>query len=299
MKFFTTRDNTEIFYKDAGHGPAVILIHGWPLSADMWDEQTLSLLEAGFRVVSYDRRGFGRSEQTASGYDYDTLAADLKDLIYYLKLEKVALVGFSMGGGEVARYLGQFGSERISCAAFVSTSTPFRKKTKDNPNGAPEEKLNDTKNGIKKDRFAFFHNFFKDFFGRTTIKHPISMQALEWAERTASMASLKATLECVDAFGLTDLREDVRSIDIPTLIIHGTADKIVPMNGSADLMAELLPTAKYIKYDEAPHGLNLTHKEKLSRDLTEFLNARATKEYGGRPMKKADQWSEDKFGERH
>jgi non-heme chloroperoxidase len=265
----------------------------------MWDEQTLSLLEAGFRVISYDRRGFGRSEQTASGYDYDTLAIDLKELISFLKLDKTALVGFSMGGGEVARYLSQFGGEKISCAAFVAGSTPFRKKTEDNPNGADEEKFNETKNKIKKDRFAFFHNFFKEFFGVTTNTEAVSPQALEWAERTASLASLKATLECVDAFGLTDLREDVRTIDIPTLIIHGTEDKIVPMNGSADLMAELLPAAKYIKYDGAPHGLNLTHKEDLNRDLTEFLKTHATERFKARAMKKADQLSEDKFSERH
>ncbi len=278
MNFFTTQDQTKIFYKDMGDGAPVILIHGWPLSADMWDEQALALLEAGYRVIAYDRRGFGRSEQPAQGYDYDTFASDLNDLIVHLDLDGISLVGFSMGGGEVARYLTRYGSDKIASAALISAVTPIVMETEDNLEGVPEAKLDQIQSGIRKDRFAFFHSFFRDFFGVGPVSHPLSVQTLEWAERVASQASLKATLDCVDAFGRTDFRPDMKSFaQVPTLIIHGTSDKTVPFETAGEQAAKMISHAKYKPYSGAPHGLNLTHKADLNQDLIEFLDEFAPK----------------------
>ena len=272
MRFFTTQDNTRIFYKDIGEGAPVILIHGWPLSADMWEEQSLVLLQSGYRVISYDRRGFGRSEQPAKGYDYDTFANDLNDLITHLELDKVSLIGFSMGGGEVARYLGRYGSQRITSVSLISAITPMVMQTMENPNGVPEAKLEDIKDGIRKDRFSFFQSFFKDFYGISMLSQPTSDRTLAWAEMVASQASLKATLDCVDAFGRTSFFADMKSFDIPTLIIHGSADKTVPIDATAAQAAKLIPQATYKVYDGAAHGLNITHKEMLNEDLLDFLS---------------------------
>jgi pimeloyl-ACP methyl ester carboxylesterase len=278
MNHFTTLDQTKIFYKDMGDGAPIVLIHGWPLSADMWDEQAMVLLEAGYRVIAYDRRGFGRSEQPAQGYDYDTFASDLNDLLIHLNLHQVSLVGFSMGGGEVARYLSRYGAEKVSSVALVSSVTPLVMKTRDNPEGVPETKLKEIIEGIKKDRFAFFHSFFKDFFGVNVVNHPTSDQTLEWAERVASQASLKATVDCVDAFGRTDFRADMSAFIVPTLIIHGTSDKTVPIATAGAQAAKMIPGAIYKPYDGAPHGLNVTHKHELNHDLLDFLREFAPKE---------------------
>ncbi len=280
MKFFTTQSQAQLFYKDLGEGSPVILIHGWPLSADMWDEQTLALLDAGYRVISYDRRGFGRSEQPASGYDYDTFANDLNDLITHLNLDKVSLVGFSMGGGEIARYLSRYGSQNVACTALLAAITPIVMKTNDNPNGVPVNALAEMKNGVSKDRFAFFRTFFKDFYGVGLMSQPVSEPTLAWAEMVASQASLKATLDCIDAFGTTDFRPDMKSFSIPTLIIHGTADKTVPIETSGEQAAQMIPGVIYKPYEGAPHGLNITHKKQLNTDLVEFLNMNAPKIIG-------------------
>jgi non-heme chloroperoxidase len=271
MNYFTTKDQTQIFYKDIGRGVPVILIHGWPLSADMWDEQTFDLLNAGFRVISYDRRGFGRSEQPATGYDYDTFASDLNDLITELALDKVSLVGFSMGGGEIARYLSKFGAKKVACASLISSVTPIVMQTPDNPAGVPDAMIREIEAGVRKDRFSFFNSFFKDFYGVSLVSHPVSAPTLAWAEMVASQASLKATYECVNAFGRTDFRPDMKAFTIPTLIIHGTADKTVPLATAGEQAARMIPSATYKPYDGAPHGLNLTHKDMLNRDLLSFL----------------------------
>ena len=289
MNFFQTIDQTKLFYKDIGEGSPVILIHGWPLSADMWEEQSMALSEAGFRVISYDRRGFGRSEQPAQGYNYDTFASDLNDLIAHLELEKVSLVGFSMGGGEVARYLSRYGSDKVSCASLVASVTPYLKKASDNPEGVPEEKIQEIEAGIRKDRFAFFHGFFKDFFGVNLVKHPVSAATLAWAEMVASQASLKATIECVNAFGRTDFRPDMKAFTIPTLIIHGTSDQTVPLSTSGAQAAKMIPSATYKPYEGAPHGLNLTHKEELNQDLLEFLKAHGAEVYPSKRVGKSGQ----------
>ena len=274
---FKAKDGTEIFFKDAGTGAPVILIHGWPLSADMFEDQTYRLLEEGYRVISYDRRGFGRSDQPTNGYDYNTFASDLNDLIEHLELNQVSLVGFSMGAGEIARYVSKFGTDKVACAALVSGVTPIVGKTDDNPDGVPEAKVTEIIEGIKKDRFAFFAPFFKDFYGVGMLAHPVTEETLAWARAVTNMAGLKATINCVDAFAYTDFRPDMAAFTIPTLIIHGTADKTVPIATAGDQAAKLIPSAQYKKYEGAPHGLNITHKDQFNDDLVQFLAAHAPK----------------------
>ncbi len=276
MPFIEARDGTEIYVKDWGHegGRPVILIHGWPLSADSWDDVAVDLADAGYRVIAYDRRGFGRSDQPWEGYDYDTLADDLADVIESAEIESgAALVGFSMGGGEVARYMSRHGGNAVTQAALIGSVVPYLLKTDDNPNGADPSVFEGIKAGIRKDRPDFFRGFFKDFFGVGVISHPVSNAVLDWAWRLAMQAGLKGTLDCVDAFGKTDFRPDLPSIDVPTLIIHGTADATVPIDASARAAAAAIHQARLIEYDGAPHGLFATHRERLTQDLLEFLKS--------------------------
>jgi pimeloyl-ACP methyl ester carboxylesterase len=274
MPFIEARDGTEIYVKDWGHegGRPVILMHGWPLSADSWDAQALALAEAGYRVISYDRRGFGRSDQPWDGYDYDTFADDLADVIESAELDGgIALVGFSMGGGEVARYMSRHGGKGVSQAVLVGAVVPYLLKTADNPNGADETVFDGIQDGIRKDRADFFRGFFKDFYGVGMISHPVSQAVLDHSWTMAMQAGLKGTLACVDAFGKTDFRPDLASFTVPTLIIHGTSDATVPIDASARAAAAGISGARLIEYDGAPHGLFATHGERLTADLLEFL----------------------------
>lgn len=273
MDFFKAKDQSRIFYRDIGDGTPVILIHGWPLNADMFEYQTLDLLRKGFRVIAYDRRGFGRSEQPATGYDYNTFADDLNSLIEHLKLEKVSLVGFSMGGGEIARYLGRYGSGKIASVALVGAVTPYLLKGDTNPDGVDEKVFAQMISQIEEDRPAFLVQFTKNFFGINMVKHPVSQETQNWCFNMAMMASLKGTIDCVKAFGHTDFRNDMKAFDIPTLIIHGTDDKVVPLKTSGEASAQLVPAAIYKAYDGAPHGLFITHKQQLCEDLQKFLQA--------------------------
>ena len=271
MPMIETDDGTALYLKEWGDGPAVILIHGWPLSADSWDDQALALADHGYRVITYDRRGFGRSDQPWDGYDYDTLADDLAAVIEACDVEAPALVGFSMGGGEVARYLTRYGGVRK--AALISSVVPMMVETADHPEGVPESVFEDIKAGLNEDRAHFLKGFLKDFYGVGMLGSPVSDEQREWSLQIALQAGLKGTLDCVDAFAHTDFRPDLASFTMPTLIIHGTADKTVPIDITARAAAKAIPHAKLIEYEGGPHGLLATHKDSITKDLIAFLDS--------------------------
>eukprot|EP01037_Dinobryon_pediforme_P009345 gene9345-9426_t len=271
MAFVETPDGVKLFYNDWGHGPAVVLIHGWPLNGDMWEYQARILAQQGFRVIAYDRRGFGRSDQPWTGYDYDTLADDLHAIITTLDLTAVSLVGFSMGGGEVARYLGRHGSQRIAKAALIAAVTPYLLQTADNPDGVPQSVFDGMIAGLEKDRPAFLAPFAKTFFGAGLLNFSVSSEILQASLFQAMMASPKATIDCVKAFSATDFRQDMRAFTMPTLIIHGTSDATVPIKAAGQAAHTLVPTATFIPYEGEPHGLHFTAKDRLNQDLFDFL----------------------------
>lgn len=271
MHGITTQDNTPLYVKDWGSGRPVILLHGWPLSADSWDDQAMAIAEAGYRVIAYDRRGFGRSGQPWAGYGYDTLADDLAAVVNYAGAANTTLVGFSMGGGEVARYMSRYGGKGIVQAALVSSVLPFRLQTADNPDGAPQAGFLAIAEALREDRAAFFTDFFNDFFGVGILSQPVSEELLAWARNTAMQASLRATLECLKAFSSTDFRPDLSAFKVPTLIIHGTEDRTVPIESSARPTAQEIGMSTLLEYKGAPHGLFATHKDQLTHDLLAFL----------------------------
>jgi len=262
----------ELYYEDHGEGTPVVLIHGWPLSGASWEKQVLALLDAGHRVITYDRRGFGQSSKPATGYDYDTFAADLDKLMTTLDLHDVGLVGFSMGGGEVARYLGTYGSERVSKAVFMAAVPPFLLKTADNPEGVDGSAFEGMKAGIAADRPAFISQFLANFFNVDELGGKlVSDQDVQLCWNIAAGASPKGTLDCVTAFSSTDFRNDLKRIDVPTLIIHGDADRIVPFAVAGKRMPEFVEGSKLLAIEGAPHGLNWTHASKLNPELAHFL----------------------------
>ena len=278
MKFITTTDTTtgeeiKIAYSDYGQGKPVILLHGWPLSREMWEYQLNDMVTAGLRVIKYDRRGFGKSSKPWDGYDYDSLTEDLKAIIDQLDLREVTLVGFSMGGGEVARYLGRYGSDRIAKVVLISSVTPFLAKTADNPDGVDESVFADMMEQMQEDRIGFLDDFGKKFFGVNVISHPVSTPLLEYYRMLASFASARSTQQCAMSFAQTDFREDLKRINVPTLIIHGDADKTVPIEASSDRTAKMIAGSQYLIYDGAPHGLFYTHREKLNSDLISFITS--------------------------
>ncbi|WP_295042914.1 alpha/beta hydrolase [uncultured Paracoccus sp.] len=269
MAAITTADGTHLYVRDWGRGRPVVLIHGWPLNSDSWEYQAVPLAEAGYRVVSYDRRGFGRSDQPWNGYDYDTLADDLAAVMDGLDLDDATLVGFSMGGGEVARYMSRHGG-RVSQVVFVSSVVPGMLKSDSNPDGITPDLLDQMQAGLRQDRPAFLTDFFKDFYGQSLVSG-VSQPVLDWSRDMAMMASPRATLECVTAFGTTDFTGDVPHLKVPTLIVHGTGDKTVPIAATARRLANMLPEATLIEYGNAPHGLTATHADRLTDDLLAFL----------------------------
>lgn len=271
MNHVITQDNTELYVKDWGSGRPVILLHGWPLSSDSWDDQAMAIADAGYRAIAYDRRGFGRSSQAWLGYDYDTLADDLAAVIAATGARDAVLVGFSMGGGEVARYMSRHAGKNVVKAALISSVVPFMLKTADNPRGTEQTAFDDMAAALSDDRASFFAGFFKDFFGVGLLSHPVSNEVLEWARQLAMQASLKATLACAHAFSSTDFRPDLSEFSVPTLIIHGTEDKTVPIDASGRAAAQGIAQSHLIEYDGEPHGLFATAKERLTEDLLGFL----------------------------
>lgn len=262
----------QLHYTDLGAGPdTVVLIHGWPADHRMWEYQLNELPKHGLRVVAYTRRGFGQSDQPWDGYDYDTFAADLKAVLDQLDLQDVTLVGFSMGGGEVARYMARYGGARVKKVALISAVTPYLLQTADNPGGAPKDVFDGMVEKINADRFAFLAGFGKQFFGVGLISHPVSQPTLDWMQMLTAAASPRATEQCARAFSETDFRQDLKSLqNVPTLIIHGSADATVPIEVSGDRTAKLLPQAQYLVYDGAAHGLFITEKDRLNQDLIAF-----------------------------
>ena len=270
MAYVETKDGTRLFYNDWGAGKPVVLIHGWPLNADMWEYQAPFLAENGCRVIAYDRRGFGRSDQPWSGYDYDTLADDLAAVMDKLDLRDAMLVGFSMGGGEVARYLSRHGAARVSHAVLVSAVTPYLLRTDAHPEGADRGIFDQMVEGLKNDRPGFLATFGKQFFGAGLLNFSVSSEILTWASMLALQASPKATLDCVRAFSETDFRPDMAHFTVPTMIIHGDADQTVPLAISAQKAAEMMPAAQLKVYPGAPHALTYTDRDKLNADLLGF-----------------------------
>ncbi len=241
MPILTTRDGTELYYKDWGRGQPVLFSHGWPLSADMWEYQMLHLAGHGYRALAFDRRGFGRSSQPWDGYDYDTFAHDIAQLIEHLDLKDVVLVGFSMGGGDVVRYLTRHGSGRVAKLVLISAVTPLLIKTNDHPDGVPEEVFKGIRAGITNDRPEFLNDFNTVFYGTNRPGSTVSEGILSQTLQIALQASIKATIDCVTAFSETDFRREMAEIDVPTLIIHGDDDQTVPIGSTALLAASIVP----------------------------------------------------------
>lgn len=272
MSTFTTQDGTQIYYKDWGTGKPVLFSHGWPLDADMWDSQLNFLAERGYRVIAFDRRGFGRSEQPWQGYDYDTFASDINDLITSLDLHDVTLVGFSMGGGDVARYIGRYGTARVAGLALLGAVTPIFGKAEDYPQGVDLSVFAGIREGLLKDRAQFISDFSTVFYG-TNAGQTVSEGVLTQTLNIALLASLKGTLDCVTAFSQTDFRPDMAKIDVPTLVIHGSNDQVVPFETTGKVAAEMIANAELKVYDNGPHGFAVTHQDRLNEDLLTFLQS--------------------------
>jgi non-heme chloroperoxidase len=263
----------EIYYEDHCEGQPVVLIHGYPLNGRSWERQQRELLAAGYRAINYDRRGFGLSSQPTVGYDYDTFAGDLKALLDHLALEQVVLVGFSMGTGEVTRYLGTYGSGRVSKAALLGAIPPFLLKTEDNPEGVDKEVFEGIKSAILADRYAYFKNFLDNFYNVDKLGGSrISDQAWQASFNVAAGSSPYGTYACVDTW-LTDFREDVPKIDVPTLVVHGTEDRILPYDATANRLPELVGDLKLIPVEGGPHNIGWTHPDEVNEALLEFLAA--------------------------
>lgn len=261
-----------LYYEDHGSGRPVVLIHGWPLNGASWERQTAALLASGHRIITYDRRGFGKSSQPTAGYDYDTLAKDTWHLLERLDLKEVTLTGFSMGGGEVARYMGRYNEGRVSRVCFMSSIVPALRKSGANPEGVDPALFEGVKAGIEKDRFAFLEQFFANFYNTDKLGDRISPAAVRASWSVAALSSYYGMLNCVDAW-LEDFRDDVKQIKVPTLVIHGDSDRILPIEATGARTAKLIPNAKLHTIKDGPHGLNWTHATEVNEALLEFLKS--------------------------
>src|ERR1700720_3666030 len=261
----------ELYYEDHGSGQAVVLIHGYPLNGASWEKQVPVLLDAGHRVITYDRRGFGKSSQPTTGYNYDTFAEDLHNLIAHFELRDFFLVGFSMGGGKVARYLGKYGSKGVSKAVIISGVPPFLLKTADNPEGVDASVFEGIEKAVVADRYAFFTDFFKNFYNTDLLLGKrVSEQAVQASWNVASGASATASLACVPTWH-KDFRKDLTRVDVPTLVIHGDADRILPITASGLRTAKLINGARLLVVKDGPHCITWTHAEEVNRELVNFL----------------------------
>jgi non-heme chloroperoxidase len=273
MSTITTKDGTSIFYKDWGTGPTVVLSHGWPLNADAWDAQMLFLGQQGFRVVAHDRRGHGRSGQTWNGNDYDTFADDLAALLEKLDLKDVVLVGHSMGGGEVARYIGRHGNKRVKKTVIIAGIPPVMLKSDNNPGGLPMSVFDGLRAGLVADRSQFYKDVSTPFYGYNKPDAKISQGVRDQFWRLGMQSSVVASYECIKAFSETDFTDDLKKFDVPTLIVHGDADQIVPISDSAELSSKIVKNATLKVIPGAPHGLCTTHADQINALLLDFLKA--------------------------
>jgi non-heme chloroperoxidase len=271
MSTITTKDGTEIYYKDWGKGPAVTFSHGWPLNADMWDGQMLFLAQNGFRAIAHDRRGHGRSSQAASGNDMDGYADDLAALIEALDLHDVTLVGHSTGGGEVARYIGRHGTARVAKAVLIAAVPPLMLKTAANPEGLPIEVFDGLRASLFNDRSQTYREFANSFYGANRPGAKVSQGVLDQFWLWSMQSGLKNAYESIKAFSETDFTEDLKKFDVPTLVLHGEDDQIVPVRNSAVKSAQLIKGAKEIYYPGAPHGITATHQDQVNAELLQFL----------------------------
>ena len=261
----------ELHYEDHGSGQPVVLIHGYPLDGSSWEKQTHALLEAGYRVITYDRRGSGKSSQPTVGYDYDTFAADLKVVLDTLDLTEVVLVGFSMGSGEVARYISNYGSARVAKAVFLGSLQPFLLQTDDNPTGVPQEVFDGLLKAVTADRFAFFTGFYQNFYNLDeNLGSRVSQEVVDVSQSIAAGSSFYSSIADQPTW-LTDFRGDIPKIDVPALIVHGTADRILPIDSTGRVFAKSLPSAEYVEIDGAPHGMLWTHHAEVNAVLLAFL----------------------------
>jgi pimeloyl-ACP methyl ester carboxylesterase len=262
----------ELHYTDQGTGPVVVLIHGWPLSGRTWEKQVPALIEAGHRVITYDRRGFGQSSHPWAGYDFDTFAADLHALLTSLDLRDVTLVGFSMGGGEVARYIGTYGTERVAAAVFAGAVPPFIHKSAENPDGwLDDAAVAQFRDGVRSDRIAFLDGLFTGYFGVGERTDLVSEAMRAYHVDIAAAASPKATLDCIGAFAYTDFRADMAKVTVPTLVLHSDADALVPFEASGQRTHELVRDSTLALIEDAPHGFNTTHADEFNEALVTFL----------------------------
>jgi non-heme chloroperoxidase len=265
--------DVELYYEDHGEGQPVVLIHGYPLDGHSWEKQSAALLADGYRVITYDRRGFGQSSQPTTGYDYDTFAHDLKVVLDTLDLSDVVLVGFSMGTGEVGRYVGTYGTGRVAKVAFLASLEPFLLKTDDNPEGVPQEVFDGISAAVTADRYAYFTEFYKGFYNTDeNLGSRLSEEALRNSWQVAAGSSWFASSAAVPTW-LTDFRADIPKIDVPALILHGTADNILPIDATGRRFHKLLPSATYVEVENAPHGLLWTHAAEVNEALLAFLRS--------------------------
>ena len=272
--------NIDLYYEDHGSGKPVVLIHGYPLSGASWEKQTAALLTAGHRVITYDRRGFGKSSQPTVGYNYDTFAEDLHKLLMHLDLQDFALAGFSMGGGEVARYIGKYGSRGVSRAVFISSVPPFLLKTSDNPEGIDAAVFDGIQKAAGADRYAFFTEFFKNFYNTDVLLgQRVSEQVVAASWNIAAGCSAAASVACVPAWH-EDFRQDLARVDVPALVIHGDADRILPIAASGQRTARLIAGARLEVIKDGPHCITWTHAEEVNRELVDFLGKPAWQRAG-------------------